>query len=488
MGGSTKKENVLNKEEVKYWDAVSLEREDADNWWKRQEVVKRLLCLNLIGSNILEIGVGNANAFGSIKFAVGSKFAYMGTDLSSNWCENAKKTYSLKVYNTDIKDLPAESGVVDFVVALDSLEHVAPGDRYQGYKEIKRVLKAGGKIVLNIPVEETKHNLDFDHGYNRKDWEELLDTVGAKELLFETYCVDMPGGVRRYIWAIAEKHKDNPTVTILTPWENAWVPLYRKVFEEAGYQVYKSNTCWGKSDVFLHMWAGKTSPRHGAINIAFLRRYEFFEFDWVRYDWSQFDAIVFCNSFFKKHFDTYIKTVPSYLVYNAVDPEKWTTTSKMKTYRIGMACHVHPKKNLPLAAQILAALGDNYELHIAGEIQDPFTGMYLDTRGLKIKLYGHVKDMNTWWDDKNYCLSTSISEGNPNNVLEAMAKNIRPVVHRWPGAEDQFKKEWLFDTVDEAVAQIKDEYGNGGYREYVLENHNLDNFREVVKIVNEQRR
>jgi hypothetical protein len=39
------------------------------------------------------------------------------------------------------------------------------------------------------------------------------------------------------------------------------------------------------------------------------------------------------------------------------------------------------------------------------------------------------------------CLSTSLSEGNPNNVIEAMAKGIKPVVHAWPGAEDQFPED-----------------------------------------------
>ena len=266
-------------------------------------------------------------------------------------------------------------------------------------------------------------------------------------------------------------------VLLLTPWENAWIPLYTKVFEERGHQVRvdRDATRWRKADVFLHMWAGQTCPRPGAVNLMFLRRYEFFDFDWEKYDWTSVDKLIFCNSVLKKNFDKAV-TASTELVYNAVDTSKWTHRERGPGKKIGMACHVHPKKNLPLAAQILERL-PGYELHIAGAVQDPFTTFYLESRKINIKLYGHVKDMDKWWEDKNYCLSTSISEGNPNNVNEAMAKGIKPIVHDWPGASDQYPE--TFKTVDEAVAQITGEYGSG-YREHVDTFFSLDNFRRVV--------
>lgn len=266
-------------------------------------------------------------------------------------------------------------------------------------------------------------------------------------------------------------------VLLLTPWENAWIPLYTKVFEERGHQVRvdQEGSRWRKADVFLHMWAGQTSPRPGAVNLMFLRRYEFFDFDWRKYDWTSVDKLIFCNPALKDIFDN-TTTANTELVYNAVDTSKWTHQDRGPGKKIGMACHVHPKKNLPLAAQILERL-PGYELHIAGAVQDPCTALYLQSRKNKIKLYGHVKDMDKWWEDKNYCLSTSISEGNPNNVNEAMAKGIKPIVHDWPGASDQYPE--TFKTVDEAVAQITGEYGSG-YREHVDTFFSLDNFRRVV--------
>ena len=267
-------------------------------------------------------------------------------------------------------------------------------------------------------------------------------------------------------------------ILLLTPWENAWIPLYTKVFAERGHQVRVDHdgSRWRKADVFLHMWAGQTEPRPGAVNLMFLRRYEFFDFAWQKYDWSRVDKLIFCNPALKAQFDRLVEA-DTELVYNAVDLDKWTHGERGPGKKIGMACHIHPKKNLPLAAQIMEKL-PGYELHIAGAVQDPNTLFYLQSRkALKIMFYGHVPDMDKWWEDKNYCLSTSLMEGNPNNVNEAMAKGIKPIVHDWPGAEDQYGT--VFRTVDEAVAQITGDYGSG-YRQHVETRFGLDNFRKVV--------
>ena len=274
-------------------------------------------------------------------------------------------------------------------------------------------------------------------------------------------------------------------VLMLTPWDNAWIPLYRKVFEERGHEmvVAKNPKEMVEADCVLHMWACLTAPVKGAKNIVFMRRFEFFDTDWEKYPWQYVDQVIFCNDFLRHEFDNRTgRGLRTSVVYNAADPDKWTYRERGKGFRIGMACHVHPKKNLPLAAQILLELGEPYELHIAGAVQDDCTAMYLKYLCKRIYMYGHVKDMDEWWDDKDYCLSTSISEGNPNNVIEAMAKGIRPVVHDWPGAEDQFPKECRFKTIIGAVSQIRGDYGNG-YRELALKKYSLDNFRRVVDMV-----
>ena len=85
-----------------------------------------------------------------------------------------------------------------------------------------------------------------------------------------------------------------------------------------------------------------------------------------------------------------------------------------------------------------------------------------------------------WWETVYYCLSTSLSEGNPNNVIEAMAKGIKPVIHNWPGAEDQFKP-WLFSDVSDAAAQIlSPQYESKAYRAWIEDRFSVANIAKVI--------
>jgi glycosyltransferase involved in cell wall biosynthesis len=283
-------------------------------------------------------------------------------------------------------------------------------------------------------------------------------------------------------------------VALITPWENAWVPYFRNAIERRGHSFELARPGRVPNvDVVLHGWAsGDSQPVAGARNIVFLRRYELYTGGIGRIDWKKVDALVVVNSWIKGivegiFADNGVKT-PVHLIYNGTDVERWRWKQRAVNYRIGMACHVHPKKNLPLALQVLAHLPEQYQLHIAGEIQDPCTAEYLNHVGArmrrKVYLYGHIKaaELSLWWEQMGVCLSTSLSEGNPNNVIEAMAKGIKPVVHSWPGAEDQFP-EYLFDTPEQAAAQILDQkYDSAGYRKLVEDKFSLANIERAVDL------
>jgi glycosyltransferase involved in cell wall biosynthesis len=88
--------------------------------------------------------------------------------------------------------------------------------------------------------------------------------------------------------------------------------------------------------------------------------------------------------------------------------------------------------------------------------------------------------MDFWWEQCSYCLSTSLSEGNPNNVIEAMAKGIKPIIHNWPGAKDQFQD--TFDTVEQALGQFAGDYNSEQYRDWISKNYSLKNIDKVVEL------
>lgn len=286
-------------------------------------------------------------------------------------------------------------------------------------------------------------------------------------------------------------------VALITPWENAWVPLYREAVERRGhsFEVLKKPIA-AEFDVAIHGWMHDRPMFTGMRNVMFLRRFELFENVLPNVMWGAVNHLICVNTWIARVVSGIFKEnavkTPVSTIYNAADLRRWKWKERKGNNMVGMACHVHPKKNLPLALQVMAWLPPEYELHIAGAIQDGCTAEYLNHMAKRLRrkvyLYGHIpaEGMSLWWEQMGVCLSTSLSEGNPNNVIEAMAKGIKPVVHGWPGAEDQFP-EYIFDTAQQAAAAILDPtYDSAGYRRVVEERFSVANIERVLDIAFEE--
>ena len=293
-------------------------------------------------------------------------------------------------------------------------------------------------------------------------------------------------------------------VTLISPWDNAWVPHYKSAVEKRGHDFIhwvpkKDSPAPQDQDVVIHGWAtGAGFWDEKARHIVCLRRYELFDGLMGFVPWERVRGLVCVNKWIKEQAEGMLKehgqSVPTHLIYNSVDLGKWTFRERGPGTKIGMACHIHPKKNLPLALQVIAMLPPEYSLHIAGGVQDECTMHYIENfaqaNRRSVVIYGQLpsEQMNLWWEQMNYCLSTSLSEGNPNNVIEAMAKGIKPLVHRWPGVEDQFDRMSIFDTADWAAKMILSKsYDSASYRRAVEEKFSLANVDRVLDLALEDR-
>ena len=289
-------------------------------------------------------------------------------------------------------------------------------------------------------------------------------------------------------------------IQIITPFDMQWVEGYKKVFEGHDVKVLDKPELIGgihyeKPDVMMFMWMdGNTrdfinnNPKKCKY-IVFCRRYELYAFDPKDIQWDKVDKIIFVNDYLAEIFKERTGVTPE-VIYNGVDVNKWTYKERGHGNKIAWVGYINKKKNLPLALQIMAELPRDYELHIAGDVQCNETMDYLMHLGevMKIKVFlnSQVDDMDTWLEDKNYLLSTAISEGSPNNVIEAMAKGIKPIVHAWPGAKQQFGIH-VFNTVEEAVEMIESDpiYDSRLYFEAVNQQFGWNQYKRVAKIVEE---
>ena len=191
----------MRQAESDYWDQEAKDRifdgkNISENVYKRQEIVRLLLESDFIDQRALEIGVGTGVSMAAVRIAIVGRMQYMCTDVSKTFCDFVEKTWAFAACHTDILNLPEIEGGFTRVVCLDSLEHVNPLDRVEGYKEISRVMAEHGKVLINMPVEETQHNLEFDHPFSVQDIRILADTIGGVITRYEPYTTR----VARYVW------------------------------------------------------------------------------------------------------------------------------------------------------------------------------------------------------------------------------------------------------------------------------------------------
>jgi len=292
-------------------------------------------------------------------------------------------------------------------------------------------------------------------------------------------------------------------------WDNRWIPYFNKELAQYDTVNIRSddmslNNLWDlsrKADVLISMWATEV-PLFWSVYfpdkkiITYLRRYEFFGGDYMRNTkWENVDAVIFVNECVREAFEKSIFPPPrrTYTIYNAVDLDQFRLAERngRKPTRIAFVTSGTDHKNFPLAVQILHCLPDEYTVHHIGKKVKGFKVLYdsyMESMGVAGRWFWDDRipaaQMPEWYGDKDFILSTSITEGNPNNVIEGMACGLKPIVHAWPGAGTQFPSDAIFRTAEEAAQMIREgAYQPLQYRKWVEDHYSLDNIRQIHKVI-----
>jgi len=124
--------------------------------------------------------------------------------------------------------------------------------------------------------------------------------------------------------------------------------------------------------------------------------------------------------------------------------------------------------------QKLHYIDPEYRLYFAGNFQDYGLEQYLRHIVKAMGLEGVVffdnwqDDVEGWLADKHFVVSASISESEGMGILEAMACGLKPVIHNFPGAEEIFGSEFLFNISEDFCKQILSEnYEPSRYHSFV---------------------
>jgi len=140
---------------------------------------------------IIEVGCGMGELASIIKNSNLSVGKYIGLDGNSERANTtAEQGFDVRIANFE-EEIPIEAQIADLVVSLEVIEHIADAENF--LKEIHKVLKPGGKLVISTPnIGFIVHRLNFlfsakihQEGihlrfFNRKMLLKILSNTGFK--------------------------------------------------------------------------------------------------------------------------------------------------------------------------------------------------------------------------------------------------------------------------------------------------------------------
>ena len=264
-----------------------------------------------------------------------------------------------------------------------------------------------------------------------------------------------------------------------------------RIFEGGDQQQLNDLMKW--SDISWFEWCtnlaviGTQLPKV-CKTIVRLHRYEAYT-DWARQvNWDNVDTLITVGN---RHVDKVLeRQVPGIStrtnmvgIPNGVDLAKFGFTDKGRGKNIGFVANLRMVKNPMLLLQCIKQLTDidnEYKLFMVGkslqiEVENYLKHM-ITALGLENNVFweGWRDDMDNWFGDKHYIVSTSIIESQGMGILEGMARGLKPVIHNFPGAEGTFTDKYLFNTVGQFCEQVLSEsYDPLEYRQFVEEKYPL---------------
>jgi glycosyltransferase involved in cell wall biosynthesis len=225
-------------------------------------------------------------------------------------------------------------------------------------------------------------------------------------------------------------------------------------------------------------------------NIVRLHRFEAYH-NWPsQVRWENIDTLITVGNSFVK--DALFRQVPDIegrtqlvTIPNGVNLDKFKFTERARGKNIACVGYLNMRKNpmfLLQCMQKLRYIDTEYKLFFGGTSQDPMLEQYVRHMAEALELTdvvffeGWQTDVSSWLQDKDYIVSTSIGESQGMGILEGMACGLKPVIHNFPGADQIFPSEFLFNISEEFCEQIlSDKYEPQRYRQFIEEHYPLKN-------------
>lgn len=259
-----------------------------------------------------------------------------------------------------------------------------------------------------------------------------------------------------------------------------------------------ADICWFEWCDELLIYASKLEIAKQKKIICRLHSYEAFTYYPAQVNWDCVDKLIFVSEDICKYVTEHSKVNKenTIVIPNGVDMSKWSFKQRNSGFNVAYVGYINHKKGPMLLLHTIKAIYNQdkrYKFYLAGQFQDPRYLLYFQNMvkefGLENNFFfeGWQQDLDKWLEDKNYILCTSVLESQNMSVMQAMAKGIKPVVHNFVGAKGIYPNKYLWNTIDEAVCNIKEEtYNSDEYRGFIEINYSLEKqINTIEHMINE---
>ncbi|MFD3157169.1 glycosyltransferase [Haloimpatiens sp. FM7330] len=268
-------------------------------------------------------------------------------------------------------------------------------------------------------------------------------------------------------------------------------------FNQIDEEMKWADICWFEWCDQLIIYGSKLEIARDKKIICRLHSYEAFTKNITQVKWQNVDKLIFVSDHIRNIVlsKVNINKEQTIVIPNGVDLDKYIYKKREKGFNIAYVGYINFKKGPMLLLHTFKKIYDKdnrYKLYIAGKFQEERYLLYFHQMIIEMGLQNNVifsgwqNNINKWLEDKNYIICTSILEGHPVGIMEAMARGIKPIVHNFVGARGIYPKKYVWNTIDDAVNMvISDDYDSYEYREFIVENYSLSmQLKELVNLIN----
>lgn len=254
------------------------------------------------------------------------------------------------------------------------------------------------------------------------------------------------------------------------------------------------------NELTIHLTNHKTLLDNKQV-ICRLHSYEALSSFAEKIRWERIDDLIFVAGHVQEIVLHRVPDLPErvksiHIVPNGINVNTFPFRDRLRGKNLAFLANINFKKGPMLllhAFRELVQVDNGYHLFIAGDFQEPRYRLYFNQMiremgmGDNVRIDGWVKDVPTWLYDKDYIVCTSVLEGHPVGIMEAMACGLKPLIHNYVGARGSYPDHYIWNTIPEFVEMAtQGDFTPTAYRRFVAVNFSLEmQLEKVGKIISE---